>query len=165
MVYPKKLGINPLYPQAADFEIIYKDELSGSGVITKRSFAQGDLLAMIAGEEVSEIFQHTLQIAPDRHLYDPYFSGYFLHSCSPNISVDMNRRTVTALCDIEAGSFLYMDYAETEDVLFKQFPCSCGSPTCRLWITGRKETASAPDVETLTGSAELMASARLSGEY
>jgi hypothetical protein len=32
-----------------------------------------------------------------------------------------------------------MDYAETEDTLFKQFPCSCGSSNCRGWITGRKE--------------------------
>jgi hypothetical protein len=32
-----------------------------------------------------------------------------------------------------------MDYAETEDVLFKQFPCSCAAPNCRGWITGRRE--------------------------
>ncbi|XCN72132.1 MAG: SET domain-containing protein-lysine N-methyltransferase [Candidatus Electrothrix aestuarii] len=165
MIYPKKFGINPLYPQAADFEVIYKDTLSGSGVITKRYFAQGDLLAMVAGEEMSEILQHTLQIAPDRHMYDPYFTGYFLHSCSPNVSLDMSKRTVTALCDIEAGSFLSMDYAETEDVLFKQFPCSCGSPNCRLWITGRKETATAPYVAALTSSAGLMATAQMTGEY
>ncbi|MCI5133904.1 MAG: hypothetical protein D3920_02295 [Candidatus Electrothrix sp. AW2] len=74
MIYPKKFGSNPLYPQAVDFELIYKDALSGSGIITKRYFAQGDLMAMVAGEEVSEILQHTLQIAPNRHLYDPYFS-------------------------------------------------------------------------------------------
>jgi len=32
-----------------------------------------------------------------------------------------------------------MDYAETEDVLFRQFACCCGSEKCRVWITGRKE--------------------------
>ena len=43
----------------------------------------------------------------------------------------MEEMTVTALQDIEANSYLYMDYAETEDYLFKQFPCSCGSENCR----------------------------------
>jgi hypothetical protein len=51
----------------------------------------------------------------------------------------MQELTVTALQDIDANSFLFMDYAETEDVLFKQFPCACGSVNCRGWITGRKE--------------------------
>ncbi len=51
----------------------------------------------------------------------------------------MKKLTVTALQDIEAGSYIYMDYAETEDYLFKQFPCSCGAPNCRRWITGRLE--------------------------
>jgi hypothetical protein len=46
---------------------------------------------------------------------------------------------VTALRDIEANSYLYMDYAETEDYLFKQFPCCCGAENCRGWITGRLE--------------------------
>ena len=51
----------------------------------------------------------------------------------------MQKLTVTALQDIEANSYLYMDYAETEDYLFKQFPCSCGAENCRGWITGRLE--------------------------
>jgi hypothetical protein len=93
----------------------------------------------MAGEVIDTIRQHTLQIIPGKHLFDPYFSGYFLHSCSPNISLNMEAMTVTALEDIDANSFLYMDYAETEDYLFKQFPCSCGSPDCRGWISGRKD--------------------------
>jgi len=46
---------------------------------------------------------------------------------------------VHAIRDIRPGDYLYMDYAQTEDVLFKQFPCSCGSENCRGWITGRRE--------------------------
>lgn len=72
-------------------------------------------------------------------MYDPYFTGYLLHSCDPNVSLNMRNRKLTALKFIEAGCFLYMDYAETEDVLFKQFACSCESPACRGWITGRRE--------------------------
>lgn len=73
-------------------------------------------------------------------MYDPYFTGYLLHSCDPNVSLNMRTRKLTALKPIKADSYLYMDYAETEDVLFRQFACCCGSEKCRGWITGRNET-------------------------
>jgi uncharacterized protein len=139
MLYPPELGSDPLFPRAEDFSIVEKDQHSGRGVITYRPFRQGEIVARIARQEVADIRQHTLQLSKRRHNYDPYFSGYFLHSCDPNISVNMASLTVTALRDIPANSFLYMDYAETEDYLFKQFPCSCGASTCRGWITGRLE--------------------------
>ena len=144
MLYPEEFGKDPLFPKSSDFAVVFKDDLVGQGVITYRSFKKGTVIARVAGHVVHEIRQHTLQISPDTHLYDPYFSGFFLHSCDPNISLNMTTFTVTALKDIPANSFLYMDYAETEDVLFKQFPCSCGAPNCRGWITGRKEAPILP---------------------
>ncbi len=135
-MYPKKFGNNPFFPDSADFELITKDEYSGKGIITRRDFNEGDLVAKLAGEIVHDIRQHTLQINSTTHLYDLYFCGYFLHSCEPNITVDMQNLTVHALRSIQAHEFLYMDYAETEEKLFKQFPCNCGSIQCRGWITG-----------------------------
>lgn len=139
MLYPARFGNDPLFPKASDFEVVFKGEETGKGVISYRAFKRGEVIARMSGEIVSEIRQHTLQISPEKHLYDTYFSGYFLHSCSPNISLNMVDMTVTALKDIPANSFLYMDYAETEDYLFKQFPCSCGSTNCRGWISGKKD--------------------------
>ena len=139
MLYPSIYGRDPMFPKATEFKVINKDEASGNGVISYRAFKRGEIIAHMGGEVINEIRQHTLQISPDKHLYDPHFSGYFLHSCTPNISLDMANLTVTALQDIAANSYLYMDYAETEDYLFKQFPCSCGASNCRGWITGRKE--------------------------
>ena len=139
MLYPAIYGNDPLFPKAKDFEVVYKDEMSGKGVICYRAFRRGEIIARMSGEIVNDIRQHTLQVSADRHLYDVYFSGYFLHSCSPNISLDMENMTVTAVKDIPANSYLYMDYAETEDHLFKQFPCSCGSPYCRGWVGGKKD--------------------------
>ncbi len=139
MLYPGEFGRDPLFPRAEDFSVIFKDDMVGRGVITYRAWRRGEVMARMAGHVVPEIRQHTLQISPTQHNYDPYFSGYFLHSCSPNISLDMKRMLVTALEDIPAGGFLYMDYAETEDYLFKQFPCDCGSPNCRGWVAGRLE--------------------------
>ena len=121
--------------------------MAGKGVITYRAFHKGEVIAKMAGHVVHEIRQHTLQLTPETHLFDPYFSGFFLHSCSPNISLNMADLTITALEDIPANSFLYMDYAETEDVLFKQFPCSCGAQNCRGWVTGRKEMLNAECIQ------------------
>lgn len=139
MLYPPEFGDDPLFPHTEDFSVVFKDKMTGKGVISYRSFEKGTIMAKIAKQVVSEIRQHTLQLSKTHHNFDPYFSGYFLHSCDPNISVNMKEMTVTALKDIEANSYLYMDYAETEDVLFKQFPCSCGADNCRGWITGRRE--------------------------
>ena len=143
MLYPEKFGVNPLFPQATDFKVITKDESTGYGVLALRSFKAGDLVAAITGEVVTDILQHTLQICEGKHLLDQYFTGYLLHSCSPIISVDMHNMTVTALQHIPANTFLYMDYAQTEEVLYKQFPCSCGSEICRGWITGSLEVPAA----------------------
>ena len=135
-MYPKHFGTNPFFPGRDDFELITKDDHSGKGIITYRDFNEGDLVAKLAGEIVHDIRQHSLQIDATTHLYDLYFCGYFLHSCDPNITVDMQNLTVHALRTINAHEFLYMDYAETEEKLYKQFPCGCGSIQCRGWITG-----------------------------
>lgn len=138
-MYPEHFGNNELFPRKKDFEVVVKDEMVGLGVISRRAFAKGEIVAALSGDIIQDIRQHSLQIEPGVHLYDIYFSGYFLHSCSPNVELDMKGLLVYAVKDIREGDYLYMDYAQTEDVLFKQFPCCCGAENCRGWITGRKE--------------------------
>lgn len=139
MLYPAEFGNDPLYPQSRDFAVVDTHTASGKGVISYRAFRRGEVIARMAGPVVNDIRQHTLQIGAGRHLHDTWFSGFFLHSCEPNVALDMQALTVTALADIAPNSYLYMDYAQTEDVLFRQFPCSCGAASCRGWITGRRE--------------------------
>ena len=141
-MYPSHFGNNALFPRKQDFEVVVKDEMVGLGVISRKAFTKGEVIAALSGEIIHDLRQHSLQIEPDVHLYDIYFSGYFLHSCSPNIELDMKNLLVYAVRDIQPDEYLYMDYAQTEDVLYKQFPCSCGSENCRGWITGRKEQVS-----------------------
>lgn len=139
MLYPKRFGSNPLFPQKDDFSVVLKNSMVGYGVIAHKRIEEGELVAAICGDIVNEVTQHSLQIEPGVHFVDKYFSGYFLHSCDPNVSLDVENMMVHALKDIEPGEFLFMDYAQTEDYLFKQFRCHCGADTCRGWITGRKE--------------------------
>lgn len=138
-MYPAHYGKNPLFPSKTDFRVVLRNQVSGMGVKTFKAFAKGDLICALAGDIITDIRQHSLQIEPGVHLYDIHFSGYFLHSCDPNIELDMKNLRVYAIKDIKANDYLLMDYAQTEDVLFKQFPCSCGAENCRGWITGRKE--------------------------
>jgi len=138
-MYPECYGFNPLYPSDADFKVGCKDDTSGLGVMTFRAFESGDLIAEFTGELLTEMTQHSLQIEPGLHLSDLYFVGYLLHSCAPNVHLDMQARRAYAIERIRPYEFLTMDYAQTEDRLFRQFPCNCGSPQCRGWITGRLE--------------------------
>lgn len=139
-LYPSpKFPPNPDYPKVGDFEVLRKDDLQGLGVISYRAFKQGDMIAAMTGDVVSDIRQHTLQIRPGLHNHDLWFSGYFLHSCNPNIRLDMEAMKVFAVRDIAANDWLYMDYSDTEDELFCCFPCQCGAATCRGFITGRQQ--------------------------
>jgi uncharacterized protein len=139
MLYPVKLGEDPLYPREEDFVITDKDKRAGKGVLSLKPFNKGDIVAKMSGHLVTEVRQHTLQVSATLHNFDPYFSGYFLHSCDPNIELYMTHLLVMAVKDIPANSFLYMDYSTTEDFLFKAFPCSCGADNCRGFIRGRLE--------------------------
>lgn len=143
-MYPETYTYNSHYPKKEDFEII-QDDKTGFGVITHKSFSRGDLVAAIHGEIIQDIRQHSLQIKPGVHLYDTHFSGYFLHSCAPNVRLDMKRMLVFATRKIKPGDYLLMDYAQTEDVLYRQFPCSCASKRCRGWITGKKQAIDESD--------------------
>lgn len=138
MIYPYELEDGLDYPAREDFTVNHCEE-TGKGIYVNRSFKKGEMVARMAGIVVPYILQHTLQISPCLHLYDPHFTGLLLHSCDPLVSLDMNTLEIWALQDIDKGVALTMDYAQTEDVLFKQFPCSCGAVNCRGWVTGRKE--------------------------
>jgi len=143
-LYPEAFMLGEGYPSDADFTVSRREDGKGLGVYARRGFARGYRICRISGTIVHEVLQHTLQISPSSHLYDPYFTGYLLHSCDPNCFLDMARFELWAIKDILPGEALTMDYASTEDTLFKQFPCLCGAPNCRGWITGRREPVMKP---------------------
>lgn len=127
-------------PKINDFTLMYLGEDCQLGLVSKVAFKENTILAKIRGQYSHEIKQHTLQVANNVHIHDPYFSGYILHSCSPNTQLDAESRLLTAIKPINPYDILTMDYAHTEDKLYKQFNCQCGSAHCRGWITGRAES-------------------------
>lgn len=140
MIYPPEYGNDPMFPQASDFKIEYKNHVVGNGMITLKAFKQGDIIAKLAGEVVQAIKPHSFQINSKKHLNDKYFIGYFIHSCDPNTAIDTKNLIATALKKIEPGEYITIDYSATEDYLFRQFKCNCKTKKCRGVIAGKKET-------------------------
>lgn len=136
-IYPEHLPVIPDEPSAEDFRVVQVDAKRGLGVLVLRNYAAGDVLFRMNGTLTEEMTQYTLQMDERWHLDDPDFAGRVLHSCDPNSRLDPTTRLFTALKDIEPGDLLTMDYDETEDVLYRAFPCSCGAKRCRGTVAGR----------------------------
>ena len=158
LIYPYELDINAGYPTKTSFVVKNQDDDMGYGVYTKKSIERGSLVARFSGHIISTVVQHSLQVNPTTHILDPHFAGLLLHSCNPNVCLDMHDFTIWALRDIEEGEPLTMDYASTEDYLFKQFKCLCNSENCRHWISGRRESINEEGEEylnSLTGEKNI----------
>jgi hypothetical protein len=130
--------------EAETLRICRPDPALGLGVETTVGRAKGEVLHVFTGEIGPEMNQHSLQVDETNHISDTEFIGYLSHACDPNCRLDMKAFELTALKDIAADALLTIDYAATEDRLFKQFACHCGAAQCRRWITGRAER---PNVE------------------
>ncbi len=140
LIYPfSELDATEAYPGLEEFQVVLSEDGRGAGVRARYGFRRGQMIARVTGHLVPRRALHTLQITPNVHLFDPHFTGLFLHACNPNVFLDMREFEVWALRDIEAGEFITMDYSVTEDILSRQFRCLCGAPECRTWITGRRE--------------------------
>ncbi len=83
-----------------------------------------------------------MQLSPRIHLYDGWFCGLLRHSCNPNVFLDTTYLELWTVQSIPADAPLTLDYASTEDALFRQFACQCGELNCRGWITGSHESLS-----------------------
>jgi hypothetical protein len=139
-IYPfSELDAGDLYPMTSDFQVIHTQDGRGAGLRALSAFKRGHLMAKVSGYLLASRRLHTLQINAHTHLYDPHFTGLLLHSCQPNVRLDMASFELWALRDIGQNEMLTMDYASTEDILMRQFECCCGSTNCRRWITGAKE--------------------------
>ncbi|MCU1751373.1 lysine methyltransferase [Pseudomonas sp. 6D_7.1_Bac1] len=136
-IYPYEgLSTRQGYPSRTDFTVIQTNDGRGAAITALRDYLRISRICRVSGLLTHTRQLHTLQLIPGIHVYDPFFSGLLLHSCDPNVFLDMSEMWLWALKDITPGSVLCMDYASTEDKLMHQFACQCGSPGCRGWITG-----------------------------
>jgi hypothetical protein len=149
-IYPQKeLSPRLGYPSARDFEIRQATDERGPGIAARKSFAAMERMCRVSGFLMGQRDPHTLQVLPDAHMYDPYFTGLLVHSCNPNVFVDMSELWLWALTPIAKGDCLTMDHASTEQKLYRQFACRCDSSNCHGWITGYDEPPNEQGMEFL----------------
>ncbi|WP_445571321.1 lysine methyltransferase [Pseudomonas sp. E102] len=149
-IYPgKQFSPRQGYPSVRDFEVRQTNAGRGNGIIARKPFAPMTRMCRVSGLLISRRRLHTLQLLPDVHMYDPHFAGLLLHSCNPNVFLDMSELWLWSLTDIREGDRLTMDYASTERKLYRQFACRCGSSNCHGWITGYDESPNERGMEFL----------------
>jgi len=138
-------------PQASyaspKLEARHYPEKGGWGVYAREGIRAGELLTVWAGEVVpGEQLTHlsaierryTVQVEEDLYLVtvrDPEPADLVNHSCNPNAGLS-GQIALVALRDIAPGEEVCFDYAMTDGSPYDEFPCACGAPNCRGWVTG-----------------------------
>ena len=138
-LYPDFIPVEEGHPSSAQFLVVETGDERGRGLKGKVAFANGEFVAKLSGILIGHTTLDTIQMSPTLHFSDSWFCRFLLHSCDPNLGIDVASLEVRATRDITPGEYLTIDYAATEDTVTFQFACNCGAPTCRGWITGRNE--------------------------
>ncbi len=137
--YPSIIPAEEEHPTSAKFIVVDTGDERGRGLKGKEAFQKDEQVAKLSGVIVNHTTLDTIQITPTLYFSDPWFCRFLLHSCDPNLEINLEHLDVRALKDISTDEYLTIDYATTEDTVTFQFACNCGAPNCRGWVTGRAE--------------------------
>ena len=137
--YPDIIPAVEGHPTSAKFIVVETGDDRGRGLKSKEAFQKDEHVAKLSGVIVNHTTLDTIQITPTLYFSDQWFCRFLLHSCDPNLEINLEYLDVRALRDISPDEYLTIDYATTEDTVTFQFACNCGAPNCRGWIRGRAE--------------------------
>ncbi len=140
--YPAMIPAEEGHPTTAKFQVVATGDERGQGLKSKVAFQKNERVAVLSGVIVNHTTLDTIQITSALFFADRWFCRFLLHSCDPNLAINVGRLEINALRDIAIGEYLAIDYANTDDAVASQFACNCGAPNCRGWITGRTEKIS-----------------------
>jgi SET domain-containing protein len=126
---------------------VFRSPIHGYGVVARRDFARGELIADVDGilyrEEELEDDRYCLWISDSFFLDMVDQTCWINHSCDPNaeIEADLDGQggawaRVVAQRHIRAGEEISYDYAFPQELAE---PCTCGAPTCRGYIVDADE--------------------------
>lgn len=119
---------------------------TGRSIIASRTVPAGTVLAVWGGTNYdTESFfglpadrrQISVQVEEDLFLV-PEIEGpaeWINHSCEPNAGM-MGQIALRAIRVIRSGEEVCYDYAMSDGCPYDEFECCCGSPRCRLKVTG-----------------------------
>lgn len=119
----------------------------GYGLFAKEPIPKDELLLLWGGIVVTteellklpEFARHrTVQVEQDLHLSSGTIDDVadcVNHSCDPTAGLS-GQVALVALRDIFPGEEVCFDYAMSDTYAEFHFPCECGHPTCRRFVTG-----------------------------
>ena len=111
----------------------------GAGLVARTWIRKGTVVHSWAGCRIlPRPTYQSVQIGLKAHAHDPACLNLLNHSCEPNLRVDIARRTVVAMRDIETGELLTIFYPATEWDMARPFRCHCGSRRCIGWVRGAR---------------------------
>ncbi len=116
-LYPDFIPPEEGYPTSIEFEIVNTSNERGRGLKCKLAFRQGERVARLSGIVLNHTTLNTIRISPSLFFSDPWFCRFFLHSCGPNITIDLPALEVRALRDIQPGEYLTIDCVAADEVL------------------------------------------------
>jgi SET domain-containing protein len=128
---------------------VFRSPIHGYGVVARRDFARGELIADVDGilyrEEDLEDDRYCLWIC-DGFYFDMIDQTCWInHSCDPNAEIEGELdgqgsawARVVAARHIRAGEEISYDYAFPQELAER---CTCGSPACRGYIVDSDELA------------------------
>lgn len=127
--------------QSKTFAIEVRASKHGKGIFATRDIAKGEELYQYTGhyinfdqcQSLGENECYPIQVEIDRYLVADLPGCFINHSCSPNAGLNEQMRLV-ALCPINAGQEIFLDYSTTMWERSWTMRCSCGSENCRSII-------------------------------
>ena len=126
---------------------VRSSSIQGMGMFASQPIHEGEVVVRIGGTVMTEeefrayistvSRYNAMQIGEETHLVDlPTALGGMNHCCDANLWM-RNEVTVVARRDIAVGEELTQDYAfYTTSPTWTIKPCRCGTPVCRLMVTG-----------------------------
>ena len=111
--------------------MVQASKIQGKGLFASQPISNGEKIEYFEGNKIDHPSRYSLtlngaNIEPSGSLRD------LNHSCSPHsYFVD---RWLVALCNIDAGEEITINYLATESGVSNGFSCNCGSENCRGWI-------------------------------
>jgi hypothetical protein len=128
----------PLDPR---FEIDAHERLGQRCLRSVARFAAGEVLVRFrAGSVQVRPTRMTVQVSEREHIeLAPAFLKLINHGCDPNVSFDVERRSLVALAPIAPRDELTFFYPSTEWTMASPFDCVCRSTRCLKRIAGASQ--------------------------
>jgi len=122
----------PLFSRNREFPL-------GVGLVARACIPKGTVIrAWATCRILPQPTYQSVQVGVRSHVHDPVCLNLLNHACEPNLRIDVPRRRVVVLRDLQPGELLTIFYPATEWDMARPFRCRCGARRCLGWVRGAR---------------------------